>query len=122
MTGHDAPEVQGQLKYVTGSAPAGKITLSADGLWQRQIADCPTGSSCLTNGTGLMTPEQEVDAWAADGFGMLDIAGFNFVAYGYIGKGVGTTGMFFQVSTRPATRASLTGVISKALTLSPGPP
>jgi hypothetical protein len=31
MTGHDAPELQGQVKFVTGSAPTGKITLSADG-------------------------------------------------------------------------------------------
>ncbi len=86
MSGHDTPELQGQLKFVTGSAPTGKITLSVDGLWQRQVADCPTGSSCLTNGTGLMTAEQVVNAWAVDGFGMLDIAGFNFVAYGYGGK------------------------------------
>jgi hypothetical protein len=117
MTGHDAPEVQGQLKYVTGSAPTGKITLSADGLWQRQIADCPTGSSCLSNGTGLMTPEQEVNAWAADGFGMLDIAGFNFVAYGYIGKGVGTTGIFFQgVDTAGDPRKSYGGYLQGAYT------
>jgi hypothetical protein len=117
MTGHDAPEVQGQLKYVTGSAPTGKITLSADGLWQRQIADCPTGSSCLSNSTGLMTPEQEVDAWAADGFGMLDIAGFNFVAYGYIGKGVGTTGLFFQgVDTAGDPRKSYGGYLQGAYT------
>jgi hypothetical protein len=27
---------------------------------------------------------------------MLDIWGFNFVAYGYTGKGVGTTGLFFD--------------------------
>jgi hypothetical protein len=45
-----------------GSAPTGKITLSADGPWQRQVADCLSGSSCLINGTGLMTPEHEVDA------------------------------------------------------------
>jgi hypothetical protein len=43
-----------------------------------------------------MSSEKEVNAWAVDGFAMLDIAGFNFVAYGYTGKGVGTTGMFFQ--------------------------
>ena len=117
MTGHDAPELQGQVKFVTGSAPTGKITLSADGLWQRQVADCPTGSSCLSNGTGLMTPEQEVNAWAADGFGMLDIAGFNFVAYGYIGKGVGTTGTFFQgVDTAGDPRKSYGGYLQGSYT------
>jgi hypothetical protein len=31
-----------------------------------------------------------------DGFAMLDLWGFNFVAYGYTGKGVGTTGLFFD--------------------------
>jgi hypothetical protein len=117
MTGHDAPEVQGQLKFVTGSAPTGKITLSADGLWQRQIADCPTGSSCLNNGTGLMASEKEVDAWAVDGFAMLDIAGFNFVAYGYTGKGVGTTGMFFQgVDIAGNPRTSFGGYLQGAYT------
>ena len=117
MTGHDAPEVQGQLKFVTGSAPTGKITLSADGLWQRQIADCPTGSSCLSTGTGLMASEKEVDAWAVDGFAMLDIAGFNFVAYGYTGKGVGTTGMFFQgVDIAGDPRTSFGGYLQGAYT------
>jgi hypothetical protein len=31
-----------------------------------------------------------------DGFAMLDWGGWNFVAYGYTGKGVGTTGLFFN--------------------------
>jgi len=117
MTGHDVPELQGQVKFVTGTAPTGKITLSADGLWQRQVADCPTGSSCLSNGTGLMASEKEVNAWAVDVFAMLDIAGFNFVAYGYTGKGVGTTGMFFQgVDIAGDPRTSFGGYLQAAYT------
>jgi hypothetical protein len=117
MSGHDTPELQGQLKFVTGAAPTGKITLSADALWQRQVADCPTGSSCLTNGTGLMTAEQLVNAWAVDGFGMLDIGGFNFVAYVYDGKGVGTTGMFFDgVDIAGDPRSSYGGYLQGAYT------
>jgi hypothetical protein len=117
MTGHDAPELQGQLKFVTGSPLTGKITVSADGLWQRQVADCPTGSSCLSNGTGLMASEKEVDTWATDLFAMLDIAGFNFVAYGYTGKGVGTTGMFFDgVDIAGDPRASFGGYLQGSYT------
>jgi hypothetical protein len=117
MTGHDTPQVQGQLKYVTGSAPSGKVTLSVDGLWQRQVADCPSGSSCLINGTGAITSEQTINAWAADGFGMLDIAGFNFVAYGYTGSGVGTTGLFFDgVDIAGDPRTSYGGYLQAAYT------
>jgi hypothetical protein len=43
-----------------------------------------------------MSSGTNVTAWAADAFAMLEVWGFNFVAYGYTGKGVGTTGLFFD--------------------------
>ena len=43
-----------------------------------------------------MNQNTSVTAWAVDAFAMIDVWGFNFVAYGYTGKGVGTTGLFFD--------------------------
>ena len=36
------------------------------------------------------------ESWGIDGFSKLDIDGFSFVAYGYYGAGLGTTGLFFD--------------------------
>jgi predicted porin len=106
--GHDAPMVQGKLSYVNAFSPDAKLTLSTSGLWQRQRADCTganlSGGLCVLNpvvtGSGLalpgLNPNAVVNSWAADGFAMLDLWGWNFVAYGYTGKGAGTTGLFFN--------------------------
>ena len=108
FTGHDAPMVQGKLSYVNAFSPDTKLTLSTSGLWQRQLADCTganlSGGLCVLNpvvtGSGLaspvLNPNAVVDSWAVDGFAMLDLWGWNFVAYGYTGKAVGTTGLFFN--------------------------
>ena len=48
------------------------------------------------NGVPACNPDAQIDAWAVDAFAMLDLWGWNFVAYGYTGKGVGTTGLFFD--------------------------
>jgi len=77
---------------------------------QKQQAECLNGnvnggffSTCaglnapfFFNGTRIMSAGTNVTTWAADAFAMLEIYGFNFVAYGYLGKGVGTTGLFFD--------------------------
>ena len=91
MTGHDTPMGQGKISYVNAFTPDTKLTLSTSGVVQKQQADCLNGSSC-----SYMTSSTQTTAWAVDGFGMLDIYGWNFVAYGYTGKGVGTTGLFFD--------------------------
>jgi hypothetical protein len=105
----DAPMVQGKLSYVNAFTPDAKLTLSTSGLWERQQADCSTqgtiiNGTCLIGGgpeivnlNGIpLNPNARVDAWAVDGFAMLDLWGWNFVAYGYTGKGVGTEGLFFN--------------------------
>jgi hypothetical protein len=54
----------------------------------------------VVTGSGLaspvLNPNAVVDSWAVDGFAMLDLWGWNFVAYGYTGKAVGITGLFFN--------------------------
>ena len=109
-TNSNAPMVQGKLSYVTPLqwlTPDAKLTLSTSGLWQRQQADCSFDVSFTVNGTCsaflnsvtgpiFLNPDAHADVWAVDGFAMLDAWGWNFVAYGYTGKGVGTTGLMFD--------------------------
>jgi hypothetical protein len=107
MTGHDLPMGQAKIQYVGTWSPDVKLTLSSSGLVQKQQAECLNGnvnggifSTCLPNtfinGIPVMNQNTSVTAWAVDAFAMLDVWGFNFVAYGYTGKGVGTTGLFFD--------------------------
>jgi hypothetical protein len=110
MTGHDLPMGQAKIQYVGTWSPDVKLTLSTSGVVQKQQAECLNGnvngglfSTCaglnapfFFNGTRIMSAGTNVTTWAADAFAMLDVYGFNFVAYGYIGKGVGTTGLFFD--------------------------
>jgi hypothetical protein len=106
FTGHDLPEFQGKLSWVNAWSPDAKLTLSTSGVWQRQQADCSAvgvdgAGFCFTSENpatdiNVLSPNAEVNAWAVDGFAMLDLWGWNFVAYGYTGKGVGTTGLFFN--------------------------
>jgi hypothetical protein len=107
FTGHDLPEFQGKLSWVNSWGPDAKLTLSTSGVTQKQEANC--GSLQASTGfcifdesaPGSGTPfsvnsNASVWTWAVDGFAMLDLYGWNFVAYGYTGKGVGTTGLYFD--------------------------
>ncbi len=90
MTGNELPMVQGQLKWKGNIAPGAGLTVSVDGLWQEHKNDPATGSNLFAaSGTS-------VNSWGVDGFGKLDISGFSFVAYGYYGDGLGTTGLFLS--------------------------
>jgi hypothetical protein len=113
MTGHDLPMGQAKIQYVGTWSPDVKLTLSSSGIIQRQQTDClATPTSCVADvgllntgnlpgfepfdGVSNMNSGTRTTAWAVDGFAMLDVYGWNFVAYGYTGKGVGTTGLFFD--------------------------
>jgi predicted porin len=109
MTGHDLPMGQAKIQYVGTWSPDVKLTLSTSGVVQKLQGECLNGSvsvgfsTCpginapfFFNGVPLMNQNTSVTAWAVDAFAMLDVWGFNFVAYGYTGKGVGTTGLFFD--------------------------
>jgi hypothetical protein len=110
MTGHDLPMGQAKIQYVGTWSPDVKLTLSTSGVVQKQQAECLNGSvnggfisTCapinaptFVNGIPVMNQGTNVTTWAVDAFAMLEAYGFNFVAYGYTGKGVGTTGLFFD--------------------------
>lgn len=105
-TGHSAPMVQGQIKWkgtlggggpaivTKGEAPPAvggvDLTFSADALWQEHRIET-LGSTVF----GLPVGSSR-ESWGVDGFGKASAYGFSFVAYGYYGKGLGTTGLFFQ--------------------------
>jgi hypothetical protein len=98
------PMVQGQIKWkgslggggpaivTKGEAPPSfggiNLTLSADAVWQGHRQD---------NASSFIVPQgTTANSWGVDGFGKADVAGFSFVAYGYYGKGLGTTGLFLN--------------------------
>jgi hypothetical protein len=90
LSGQELPMVQGQIKWKGAIAPGAMLTLSGDGVWQEHRNDTATGSFTA------LPFEASVQSWGLDGFGKLDIQGFSFVAYGYYGEGLGTTGLFFD--------------------------
>ncbi len=127
LTGHDSPQVQGQLKYVGDIMPDLKLTLSSSGTFQRQQADCaasiPTfGTSSCIGGAPLvssaeLSPGASVSAWAVDGFARLDYGPVSVVATGYTGRGVGTTALFFDgVSADGSARKSDGGYVQASYT------
>ena len=90
LTGQELPEVQAQIKWKGNIAPGAALTVSGDALWQQHKDDPATGM------VSLLATWPSVNSWGVDGFGKLDIDGFSFVAYGYYGEGLGTTGFFFD--------------------------
>jgi predicted porin len=102
MAGHETPMGQAKVSWTGTWSPDVKLTLSSSGVVQEQKGDCFTGSlapaspGCPLPPGFTPTANTSTTAWAVDGFAMLDIYGFNFVATGYTGKGVGTTALFFD--------------------------
>ncbi len=81
-TSKKAPGIQAKIAYT-----AGPLYLSASGLFQQQRD---------TESTDLTVPgtNGNYSSWATDFGGKYDIAGFEVAGWYYVGKGVGTTGLF----------------------------
>jgi predicted porin len=121
MVGHETPMGQAKISYTGTWSPDVKLTLSSSGLIQRQQADCVAAPVSCVGAFGTMASGTQTTAWAVDGFAMLDLYGFNFVAYGYTGKGVGTTGLFFDgVDAFGDPRKSFGGYLQGAYTFAGG--
>jgi predicted porin len=77
-----APGIQAKIAYT-----AGPLYLSASGLFQQQRD---------TEATDINVPgtNGNYSSWATDFGGKYDIAGFEVAGWYYVGKGVGTTGLF----------------------------
>ena len=84
------------MKWKGDIAPGAKLTLSADGVWEEHQDDFATGSNVFNPNGTLQANGNAFESWGIDGFSKLDIDGFSFVAYGYYGAGLGTTGLFFD--------------------------
>jgi len=123
VTGHDAPMVQGRLKY-TGAFGGGgcgykdmdcnspgKFTMWTSGLFQNhQVENGDFNGFLPASGTSI-------EAWAVDGGVRVDWGGFSLVGYGYTGEGVGTTGLFIGgLSANGDTRSSDGGYIQGSYT------
>jgi predicted porin len=77
-----APGIQAKIAYTMGP-----LYLSASGLYQQQRD---------TEATDINVPgtNGNYSSWATDFGGKYDIAGFEVAGWYYVGKGVGTTGLF----------------------------
>ena len=77
-----APGIQAKIAYT-----AGPLYLSASGLYQQQRD---------TEATDINVPgtNGNYSSWATDFGGKYDIMGFEVAGWYYVGKGVGTTGLF----------------------------
>jgi len=80
-----APGVHAKVAYT-----AGPLYLSASGLFQQQRN--------TTTGTAALVTDGNYNSWAVDFGGKYDIAGFEVAGWYYVGKGVGTTGLFVSSS------------------------
>jgi len=78
-----APGIQAKIAYT-----AGPLYLSATGLYQQQRDTEATGDINVPGTNG------NYSSWATDFGGKYDIAGFEVAGWYYVGKGVGTTGLF----------------------------
>ena len=76
-----APGIHAKLAYT-----AGPLYLSTSALFQQQ-RNTTTGAEALVN-------NGKYNSWAIDFGGKYDIAGFEVAGWYYVGKGVGTTGLF----------------------------
>jgi hypothetical protein len=76
-----APGIQAKIAYTQGP-----LYLSATGLYQQQRNTTSTAALPGTNGG--------YSSWATDFGGKYDILGFEVLGWYYVGKGVGTTGLF----------------------------
>jgi len=72
------------------------------------------------NGASL-NADAHTNVWAVDAFAMLDLWGWNFVGYGYTGKGVGTTALMFDgINAIGGARRSEGGYFQAAYTFKGG--
>jgi predicted porin len=79
-----APGIHAKVAYT-----AGPLYLSASGLFQQQ-----RDTISVTPGV----PNGDYNSWAVDFGGKYDIAGFEVAGWYYVGKGVGTTGLFVNAN------------------------
>ena len=122
ITGQDAPMVQWKLKYVGnlgGDACGLKDTACAEGLKLTAWTSGVYQDHQVERGDLIIDqrPGYSITSWGVDGGIKLDWAGFSFVAYGYTGDGLGTTGLFWNaVSINGQTRTSDGGYVQGSYT------
>ena len=112
ITGHDAPMVQGRLKYVKDYGVGAKLTAWTSALFQNHQVE--VGDTPVVFGKAL---GDSISVWGVDGGVKLDWAGFSLVGYAYTGDGLGEAGLFWNgVSINGDTRRSDGGYVQGSYT------
>ncbi len=93
---HNSPQIQAGLAYAWGDP-------KSDGLTGKVWVDVVTQHLKLNSAdvatANLIGKATDYSGTAVDGGVKLDIAGFEGVLYGYTGKGVGTTGLYYLATS-----------------------
>lgn len=87
---HQQPQFAGRLKYVGNLLPNAMLTAWAGGMTQE------LEGLRSSNGQLLRGGHVRERAYAAEGGAKIDIGAAELLGYGYYGKGVGTTALFFD--------------------------
>jgi predicted porin len=100
LTAHDEPQFQGKLAYTVPTAPSSPVKAQ---FWTNVV----TQSLTSAGGTDALPAGHSVQGTGWDFGGKLDWGPASLVATGYVGSGLGTTGLFFDaVSATGAERDS----------------
>jgi predicted porin len=108
-TEHASPQWQAQAAYAWGDPKADPVTGKVWVDVVTQQAKAPSADIAANNAAGIPS---SVHGTGVDGGVKVDVAGFEAVAYGYYGKGIGTTGLYIlAVSDGGQTRESDGGYV-----------
>ncbi|HVJ54084.1 MAG TPA: porin [Aliidongia sp.] len=100
LGGHDSPQIQAKIAYTVPFPPSSGFKGQ---LWTNVV----TQELKSGGGTDALATGKSVQGTGWDFGGKLDYGPAELVAYGYIGDGLGTTGLFFDaVSPEGKTRSS----------------
>jgi predicted porin len=93
---HNTPQIQAGLAYAWGDPKSAGLTGK---VWVDVVSQHLKLNSADVAAANLIGKATDYTGTAFDGGVKLDIAGFEAVLYGYSGKGVGTTGLYYLATS-----------------------
>jgi len=93
---HNSPQIQAGLAYAWGDPKSDGLTGK---VWVDVVTQHLKLNSADVAAANLIGKATDYSGTAVDGGVKLDIAGFEAVLYGYTGKGVGTTGLYYLATS-----------------------
>ncbi|ACB93776.1 hypothetical protein [Beijerinckia indica] len=110
MSAHDQPGLQWRLKYIGHYGDDLKLTAWTSGMTQQHRAEI--GDSVVTNGS--LAAGANIRAVGFDGGARLDAGPVSLLAYGYYGRGMGSTFLFFDGINREGQKRDSYGGYAQA--------